>query len=311
MVDPLTFLTQLYVMVDDFCQSQLPPEPHPGPDPALCRSEVITLALFGQWAAFTSERDFHRWAHRHGRAAFPHLPDRSQFNRQVRAHWRAIVAFFHFLVEQLDARAGLYELLDGTAVPTRNVQRRGRGWLAGAADIGRSSRLGWYEGFHLLVSVHRQGAITGFGFAPASTKDQTLAESFFALRRYPHPDLPTVGQPAQGCYVADRGFQGAAHHRRWQRWYAAEVICATQRHTRAQPHALPRAWRRWLARLRPIVETVHDKLLTVFRLGHERPHDLTGFQARLAAKMALHNFCIWLNRQLGRPNLAFADLIDW
>src|SRR6187200_530771 len=90
MVDPLTFLTQLYVMVDDFCQSQLPREPHPGPNPALCRSEVITLALFAQWAAFTSERDFHRWAQRHGRAAFPHLPDRSQFNRQMRAHWRAI-----------------------------------------------------------------------------------------------------------------------------------------------------------------------------------------------------------------------------
>jgi len=31
----------------------------------------------------------------------------------------------------------------------------------------------------------------------------------------------------------------------------------------------------------------------------------------LAAKVALHNFCIWLNRQLGRPDLAFADLIDW
>jgi len=30
----------------------------------------------------------------------------------------------------------------------------------------------------------------------------------------------------------------------------------------------------------------------------------------LAAKAALHNFCIWLNQRLGRPNLAFADLID-
>jgi hypothetical protein len=38
---------------------------------------------------------------------------------------------------------------------------------------------------------------------------------------------------------------------------------------------------------------------------------LHGFQARLAAKLARHNFCIWLNGQLGRPNLAFADLVDW
>jgi len=34
-------------------------------------------------------------------------------------------------------------------------------------------------------------------------------------------------------------------------------------------------------------------------------------QARLAAKIALHNFCIWLNEQLGQPRLAFTDLVDW
>jgi hypothetical protein len=38
---------------------------------------------------------------------------------------------------------------------------------------------------------------------------------------------------------------------------------------------------------------------------------LSGFQARLAAKMALYNFCIWLNEQLGRPWLAFTDLVNW
>jgi hypothetical protein len=31
----------------------------------------------------------------------------------------------------------------------------------------------------------------------------------------------------------------------------------------------------------------------------------------LAAKLALHNFCVWLNEQLDRPPLSFADLVDW
>jgi hypothetical protein len=31
----------------------------------------------------------------------------------------------------------------------------------------------------------------------------------------------------------------------------------------------------------------------------------------LAARVALHNFCMWLNGQLGRPRLAFADLLGW
>jgi hypothetical protein len=38
---------------------------------------------------------------------------------------------------------------------------------------------------------------------------------------------------------------------------------------------------------------------------------LPGFQARLAAKVSLHNFCLWLNVHLGRDPLAFADLLDW
>src|SRR5215831_6633016 len=84
MVDTDTFLTTLYVMVDDFCKTCLPPKSHPGPQAALSRSETVTLALFGQWQGFGSERGLYRYAHRHLRAAFPTLPSREQFNRHVR-----------------------------------------------------------------------------------------------------------------------------------------------------------------------------------------------------------------------------------
>jgi hypothetical protein len=62
MVDVDTFLTTLYVMVDDFCKASLPPEPRPGPPATLSRSEVVTLAIFGQWQGFGSERGFYRFA---------------------------------------------------------------------------------------------------------------------------------------------------------------------------------------------------------------------------------------------------------
>jgi hypothetical protein len=86
------------------------------------------------------------------------------------------------------------------------------------------------------------------------------------------------------------------------------VICPPKQNSR-QPWS--KRARRWLAGVRQIVETVYDKVHHPFGLTRERPHALTGFQARLAAKMALHNFCIWLNEQLDRPSLAFADLVDW
>jgi hypothetical protein len=62
--------------------------------------------------------------------------------------------------------------------------------------------------------------------------------------------------------------------------------------------------------LRQIIKTVFGKLLVSFGLERERPHCLEGFVARLAVRVGLHNFCIWLNRQLGRADLAFADLVD-
>jgi hypothetical protein len=308
MVDVDTFLTILYVMVDDFCKTSLPPETHPGPEAALSRSETVTLAIFGQWQGFGSERGFYRYAQRHLRPAFPQLPTREQFNRQVRQQYEALVACFLYLGRLLAAQHCLYEALDSSGMPTRDAKRRGAGWLPGLADIGWSNRLGWYEGFHLLLAVNPVGVITGFGFGPASTKDQPLAETFFALRRQPHPGLARVGAPARGAYVVDKGFEGQANQRAWWRSYGAQVICPPQRNSKTP---WPRRLRRWLAGVRQMVETVYEKLHHTFRLDRERPHELSGLQARWAAKIALHNFCIWLKEQLGRPRLAFTDLVDW
>ncbi len=61
-----TFMTTLYVIVDNFCQSELEPEESkPCPMASLSRSEVITLAVFGQWGQFQSERVFYRYAQHH------------------------------------------------------------------------------------------------------------------------------------------------------------------------------------------------------------------------------------------------------
>jgi hypothetical protein len=308
MVDVDTFLTTLYVMVDDFCQASLPPEPRPGPQAALSRSEVVTLAMCGQWQGFGSERGLYRSAQRHLRAALPQLPTREQCNRQMRQQHEALVAVFRHLVQRLAAQRGVYDALDSSGVPTRDAKRRGAGWLPGLADIGWSNRLGWYEGFHLLLAVNPVGVITGFACGAARTKDHPLADTFFALRRCPHPRVPSVGAPALGPDVVEKGFEGRANQARWWQTYGAQVLCPPKRKSRTP---WPQSLRRWLAGVRQSVETVYDKLWHTLRLDRERPHELSGFWTRLAAKIALHNFCMWLNEHLGRPLLAFTDLVDW
>ena len=310
MLDVDTFLTTLYVIVDDFHKSHPPELRRPGPDASLSDSEVITLAIFARFSRFASERDFYRYAHSNLRDAFPTLPERSQLNRRVRSLAGLLEEVALHLAQLMGSRGCPYEALDSAAMVVRDAKRRGTGWLAGCADVGWSNRLGWYEGFKLLVAVRPTGVITGFGFASASTAEQPMAETFFAARHRPNSRLLSVGcATSGGCYVADKGFEGAENRLRWLECYGVRVIHPPKRNSRKR--RWPKRLRRWVASIRQIVETVYDKLLNAFGLHRERPHDLSGARARLAARVALHNFCIWLNEQLGRPRLSFADLLGW
>src|SRR2546421_12377529 len=92
-------------MIDDFCQSKGFHEKHrPGPAASLSCSEVLTLAVFGQWAQFPSQRAFYRYALSRLRTAFPRLPKREQFNRVPRQYRDVIVAFSLFLLDQMQAQ---------------------------------------------------------------------------------------------------------------------------------------------------------------------------------------------------------------
>jgi hypothetical protein len=207
----------------------------------------------------------------------------------------------------LDGESSPYQVFDGMGVRVRNAKRRGGGWLEGQANIGHSNRLGWFEGFYVLIANTAKGTITGFGFGPASTNDRRMAETFLAKRAEPDPRLVSVGKAAPCPYIADKGFAGRLWQAHWREEYGAETICVPEKNV---THPWPKELRHWHAGIRQIAETVHGKLLEVFRLDRERPHAMDGFQARLAACVGLHNFCMWLNAQLGRNLLAFTEIAE-
>jgi hypothetical protein len=272
-------------------------------------SEVVTLAFFGQFARFQSERDFYRYASGHLRWAFPSLPDRSQFNRHQQQLHAVIAQVSVLIAEMIGSATGLYEILDSSGVPVRHIKRRGGGWLAGIANKGWCSRISSYCGFHLLSAISPSGVITGFGFAPAGTHDVPLAETDLPVRAGLPSCLPSCGRQARVPYVADRGFAGDAVAARWRSCYGAEMV--TPPHHQHVWSWWTDDWRRWHSGLRQVIESVYQCLHNVFRLARERPHALAGFQARLAAKVGLHNFCCWLNSHFHRDLLAFAELLSW
>ncbi len=172
---------------------------------------LVNLSI-SRWNRFGSDRDFYRFAERHLRAAFPALPNYSQFNRLLGASGNWLNSFNQFLLVSMQVQACVYEALDTMGCATRNSKRRREGWLAGEANIGYSNHLGWYEGLNVITSVTPDGFITGFGCAPASTKEQPYAETFLALRAAGALDLPEAGRPARGIYITDNGFCGKSNH---------------------------------------------------------------------------------------------------
>lgn len=314
MVSIDTFLIALYVMVDDFCKRNPAVASEQtiwacGRKRALSRSEVVALSIFGQWYRFRSERDFWRFAEERLREMFPDLPDRAEFVRAQQRFEPTTAAFGLHVASLMKVEDAPFEVIDRCGLATRMCGRRGRDWLGGYANKGLCGRLGFFWGLQLMCATTNEGVITGYGFAPGSTKDQPMAETLFAARHERDPGLSTAGTGARlKCYLVDKGFSGPRRKKMWKERYGVSVVGAPQK---GHGPPWPQDWERWLASLRQIVETVHDRLLNFFRLARERPHAVSGFRARLAAKVALHNFCIWLNRGLGRPSLQFADLLGW
>lgn len=113
----------------------------------------------------------------------------------------------------------------------------------------------------MLVATDPTGVITGLGFSTASTTDQQVAETFFAVGHRPNSRLPSVGSAAAGPYVTDKGFEGAENHRRWLDRYGARIIHPPKRNSRKP---WPKRLRRWVASIRQIVESVLRQTLQHF-----------------------------------------------
>jgi hypothetical protein len=74
MVDLDSFLTSLYVLVDDWWRANHSSTPRrPGRPALLADPEVLTLVILAQWPRFRSERDFWRFARAHLGCYFPNL----------------------------------------------------------------------------------------------------------------------------------------------------------------------------------------------------------------------------------------------
>jgi hypothetical protein len=340
MLDADTFLTIVYCLVDDVYKAEfarLKPKRR-GHRPEMTDSEVLTLALLGQWQQDRSESAFVRYTCAHWQSYFPRLLSQSAFNRRVRdlsgvlcQLGPEVVKLAAGLVEHSPA----YGALDSVPVP---LMRRCRGdrhkLFAEEAAVGHGGTdREWYYGVQLLTEVDANGFITGFVVGPANTSARWLAEALFRWRDNLESGVPTaeelapvlgpthlkggkrlgptgpifprlgVGEPADHDYLGDLAFQGQAWITHWHDHYHATVQtkadCRWLETGRERQLA-----RRWLASLRQIAETANNYLTSALGLTFPRPRTFWGLLTRLAAKVAAYDIAIYINYLTHRPTFS-------
>lgn len=327
-LDLETFLTTLYVRVDDLYQQTIRPQLPPcgGPAPQLSDSEVLCLGLAAQWRSgvpWKSERGFLRYAFKHLRALFPALTSQSAFNRRLRRLWGGFILLQQAVAQEL-LTAQDYEVMDCVPVPVaRGARSFHPGWLADIARIGKGGNDRYFYGLHLLLLASASGLATGWILAAGNIQDRWVAEGVFSARagrpqltgpmlpdqttpRLPAP-IDWMG-PAQSCgqnlgrpVIADNGFAATDWLQHWAYDYAASVV--------VPPESQEPVQQRRFSGLRQVVETVFAHLCDSFGLKYPGAHTTWGLLARVSAKLAAYNLGIWINRYWGRPDFAFATLI--
>jgi len=330
-----TFFTTLYVWIDDWYKAEGVNllRRHAGPECVMSDSEVLTLALAGQWQVgvpWRSERGLLRYMDAHGRGWFPHQLKHSAFNERVRHLWAAFVCLQQHFAEALESPQMVYESVDCVPLTTCSIAQAARHhqhWLM-ESNLGRGGNNGgWFFGFQLLTSVTAIGTITGWLLGSAHDDDRWLMQIFISMRAGqaewtspPHPKARTrkmrlpsgrlrpliaVGRNHNRPYIADQGFNGDRWQSHWQQ-YGADVITAPPTNSKSP---WPPQLKGWLSSHRQIVDTVFSRLNGVFGLQHLNAHSDAGQYARLAAKMAAYNIGLFINQVLGRPLGALETLL--
>src|SRR3989442_11566111 len=139
-LDLETFLVALYVIVDDFYQSDIKPcMPACGGPPAqMSDSEVLCLGLAAQWRSgvpWKSERGIMRYVRKHLRHLFPTVLTQSAFNRRLRRLWGAFILIQDVVAGRLSQ--GNYAVICCVPIPVAPGARPFTpGWLVAIARIG-------------------------------------------------------------------------------------------------------------------------------------------------------------------------------
>lgn len=285
------FCLVMYMLVDDLWEA-LPAEYKPrGPQSDCSNSELLTMVLVEECMGWDEETEaISQW--KQHRDLFPHLPDRTRFNRRRRALTEALLVIRRRVLALMDYAQDRYLVIDSLPVPVINFHlvpgaASERDWRNAGADYGRvTTKKQTIFGYKLHLLVTLTGVIRGFSLASASLHDIAVA-----------PEL--LGEEWERVVLGDKGYISAPLARALRE--ERQVTLVTPLRSNQKGTRDP-AFTRLLNGMRQVIETVNDQLADQFRIGRNHAHTFGGLCARLASKLTAHTLCIYINRLMGKAD---------
>ena len=251
-----------------------------GPAPDMSDSEVITCAVRCERFCHGRAATFYHFLAQYMRALFPHLLDRSQFNRRRRALLGVIENTRRLWRTQVLPAGEDVRLIDSAPVPVCTYARSNRcRTVQGAEFCGvMTVKKAKFFGFRLHVTTTPDELIDEWLLAPASDHDVRVAPAL-------------LEDEAQLTVIGDAAYTSAELEQAL--WDEALVVLLPLRHP-TQHAQWSAAERRTLIRARMRVETALSQLTILFDLGLTGARSLVGVVTRVASKILAHTFCfLW------------------
>ena len=288
-------ITIIYVIIDDLYKTTTPAEVQNRrhKDKAiLSDSEIVTISLVGELMTIDSEKAWLSFVSKNLKDLFPHMYERSRFNRTRRNLYRVIEAIRLTLNQAMPCFLEDLRIIDSFPMPVCKFGRahfskcfKGNGATYGVCPSKKDTYFG-YKGHALCTEG---GYITDFIITPASADDrQAVWELVDQYNRH----LQMIG---------DKGYISPELAASLYKEKGIDLIFMKRSNAKDQ---YSKSFRQTIFKIRRRIETSFSQLAEQLNIEIVKAKSLWGLQVRLQTKILAYNICFFINRLLGTTNLA-------
>jgi len=295
-------LSDSFIIIDDFYKMFIDKRVanRPGPESLFSDSEVLAISWTGEIFGIDSENAWYNFVVKHFLYLFPHIPERSRFNRRRRNLWKVTDILRQKILECLPY--GDILIVDSLPVPICDFKRAYfsksplkceyiNGLRATYGHCATKS-LGTYLGFKVHLITSQQGLPLTFAVSNADVDDRDVLP--FMISDF----LNTI-------IIGDKGYVSEPLRQELYDNYGIRLL-AQKRSNQKNPYT--RYVRKTINRLRKRIEVANNQLDDQFNLSKVRARTHWGFLTRVCDKFASFTLGAFINLTIGRPMLALKDL---